>query len=113
MGDKEVVLDLSKKPNRADGFNTSIYVKRNDVDFVLAVYQWAKKNDLNFSAIVVSALKSFFLEPGDLFLDFKEIFSELTKANLKNTTLIHRGRKVKLDDLLNEEFVVNDTINRL
>ena len=70
--------------------------------------EWCKKNELSFSNIVVTALKGYFLDSGTLFNDFKETLAEKVDYNLDNTFIIYRGRRRKLKDVINDEFVVND-----
>ena len=94
--------------SKLDGFSASFYVKRHDTDFVEAVMEWCKKNELSFSNIVVTALKGYLLDSGTLFNDFKETLAEKVDYNLDNTFIIYRGRRRKLKDVINDEFVVND-----
>jgi len=99
--------------NKSEGFSNSFYVKRPDVDFMLAVEVWCKMKELSLSNVIVSALKFYFLSPGDLFNDFKETFEKVIDQNLEDTFIIHRNEKIKLKDLIEREFVVNDTRNKL
>lgn len=101
------------KKDRSEGFSNSFYIKRTDVDFFTSCEAWCIKNNLSLSNIIISALKAYFLESGELFMDFKEIFNDVVDEGLENTYIIHRNEKIKLKDLLEREFIVNDTINKI
>lgn len=96
--------------DKMDGFNVSINIKRRDVDFILAVQQWAKQKDISFSTLVINSLKVMFLDSGNLFKDFKEIYDKITDENLDKTYVIYNGKKRKLKDLLEDEFIVDGVL---
>ena len=94
------------KINKMGGFSRSVNVKREDVDFILAVDQWVKKNDESFSSVVSVALKYYFISAGPLFEGFRKILAEITDESLEDTWVIYLGQRRKLKDILDDEFII-------
>jgi len=105
--EEEVIKYDKKLSDKMLGFSASFNVKRQDTDFILAIRRWCKDKDISFSIVVVNCLKVMFLDSGNLFDDFKEIYDKVTDENLDKTTVIYNNKKMKLKDLLEEEFIVD------
>lgn len=97
--------------DKSAGFNKSINIKREDVDFFLAVIEWCKRNDETLSGVISSALKMYFIASKDLFPEFTEILIDVTGQNLEDTWVLYLGERRKLKDILKEDtFTVKSVI---
>jgi len=104
-GDK---LKIEFKENKLAGYTESFYVTKNDAMFMIAVQEFCKYKDINLSTFIMTAIKVYTLIGEETLREFKEIYQQVVDENANLLTLRYRGFERTLNDILHDEFVVND-----
>ena len=95
-----------EKELSSKGFTKSFYVSRHDMDFYLALAAMLRERDTQMTTFVLFCLRYVVLDEGsDFFTDFKKHYHKVIEERLGEMVVKYKGKKMKLDELVESELM--------